>query len=106
MSIPNDISAYEKMENMKNLLGGSFIEILKQNIKNKQNENVIKMLDIAKDRPETYLELLAVAIFHQNFEIIKSIIEKFKITKDDTPYINALLFRFPMSIYFDVWNWW
>ena len=77
---------------MKNILGGSFTEILKQNIKNQQNENVIKMLDIAKDKPETYLELLAVAIFHQNLEIIKNIIDKFKITKDDTPYINALSF--------------
>ena len=90
MSNPNDFSTYEKVANMKNLLGGSFIEILKQNIKSQQNENVIKMLDIAKDKPETYLELLAVAIFYQNFEIIKNIIEKFKITKDDTPYINAL----------------
>ena len=29
MSIPNDLSAYEKMNNMKNMLGGSFIEYLK-----------------------------------------------------------------------------
>ena len=92
MSIPNDISTYEKMANMKNLIGGSFIELLKQSIKSKQNENVIKMLDIAKDKPETYLELLPVAIFHQNMEIVKYIVEKYKLTEADTPNMNALSF--------------
>ena len=92
MSIPNDISTYEKMANMKNLIGGSFIELLKQSIKGKQNENVIKMLDIAKDKPETYLELLPVAIFHQNMEIVKYMVEKYKITEADTPNMNALSF--------------
>ena len=65
MSIPNDLINYEKLANMKNYIGGNFIELLKPNIKTKQNENVIKMLDIAKDKPETYIELLSVAIFHQ-----------------------------------------
>ena len=92
MSIPNDLSTYEKMANMKNLIGGSFIELLKQSIKSKQNENVIKMLDIAKDKPETYLELLPVAIFHQNMEIVKYIVEKYKLTEADTPNMNALSF--------------
>ena len=92
MSIPNDFSTYEKMANMKNFLGGSLNEMLKQNIKSKQNENVTKMLDFAKEKPETYMELLAAAIFHQNFDIIKYMIEKFKITEVDIPYINAISF--------------
>ena len=92
MSNLGDLSDYEKMTKMKNMLGGSFIEFLKPNIKSKQNESVIKMLEIAKDKPETYLELLAVAIFHQNFEIIKYMVEKFKITEADAPSMNALSF--------------
>ena len=89
MSVPNNINAYEKVNNMKNVLGGSFIELLKPNIKLKQNESVLKMLEIAKDKPEAYLELLAVAIFHQNFEIIKMMVEQNHLTETDTPYIIA-----------------
>ena len=85
MSKLSDFSAYEKMANMKNMLGGSFIEFLKPNIKTKQNDSVLKMLEIAKDKPDTYLELLAVAIFHKNFEIIKYMVEKFNITEADVP---------------------
>ena len=92
MSIPTDMSAYEKMANMKNFLGDSFMEIFKQNIKSNQNENVIKMLDIAKDKPEIYMELFAIAIFHHNLEIIKIIKEKFNITKNNILYTNALSF--------------
>ena len=92
MSLQNDINAFEKVNNMKNLLGGSFIEYLKPNIKTKQNESVLKMLEIAKDKPETYLELLAVAIFHKNFEIIKYMIEHFKIMETDSPYMKASSF--------------
>ena len=92
MSIPNDLSTFEKVNNMKNMLGGSFIEFLKPNIKAKQNESVLKMLEIAKDKPEQYLELLAVAIFHQNMEIIKNMVEKFKIVETDSPYMKASSF--------------
>ena len=92
MSIPNDLSTFEKVNNMKNMLGGSFIEFLKPNIKTKQNESVLKMLELAKDKPEQYLELLAVAIFHQNFEIIKYMVEKFKIMETNTPYMKASSF--------------
>ena len=91
MSIPNDLT-YEKMNNMKNMIGGSFIEYLKPNIKKKENENVLKMLELTKDKPEAYLEFIAVAIFHQNFEIIKYMVEKFKITQIDTPYMKASSF--------------
>ena len=89
MSIQNDLNA---LNNMKNFLGGSFIEYLKPNIKSKQNESVIKMLEIAKDKPEAYLELLAVAIFHRNFEIIKYMVEHFKIMETDSPYMKASSF--------------
>ena len=94
MSLPNDINlnTYEKMASMKNMFGNSIIEILKPNIKSHQNESVIKMLEMTKDKPETYMELLAVAIFHKNFEIIKYMVEKFKITEGDSPFMNALSF--------------
>ena len=92
MSIQNDINAFEKVNNMKNMLGGSFIEFLKPNIKAKQNESVLKMLELAKEKPETYLELLAVAIFHQNIEIIKYMITNFKIDEADSPYMKASSF--------------
>ena len=95
MSLPNDInlSTFEKMNSMKNMFGNSIIEILKPNIKTHQNESVIKMLEITKDKPETFLELLSVAIFHKNIEIIKYMVEKFKITEVDSPFMNALSFH-------------
>ena len=86
MSNPNDL-----VNNMKNTIGG-ILEFLKSNIKTKQNENVLKMLELSKDKPEQYLELLAVAIFHQNFEIIKYMVEKFKIIETDSPYMKASSF--------------
>ena len=94
MSHPNDINlnTFEKMNSMKNMFGNSIIEILKPSIKSHQNESVIKMLEIAKDKPDTYMELLAVAIFHKNFEIIKLMVEKFKITENDSPFMNAISF--------------
>ena len=94
MSHPNDINlnTFEKMKSMKNMFGNSIIEILKPSIKTHQNESVIKMLEIAKDKPDTYMELLAVAIFHKNFEIIKLMVEKFKITENDSPFMNAISF--------------
>ena len=92
MSFPNDLKGYEKMAQMKNMLGVSLIDILKPNIKKKENENVIKMLDIVKDKPDAYLELLSVAIFHRNLEIMKLIIEKYINSEFDAPYMNALTF--------------
>ena len=95
MSKPNDINlnTYEKMASIKNSFGNSIIEILKPNIKSHQNESVFKMLEIAKDKPESYIELLSVAIFHKNFEIIKYMVEKCKITEGDSPFMNALSFQ-------------
>ena len=92
MSLPNNLNAYEKVNNMKNMLGGSFIELLKPNIKSKQNESFLKMLEMTKDKPEAYLELLSVAIFHQNFEVIKIMVEQYNLTESETPYTNALSF--------------
>ena len=94
MSHPNDINlnTLEKMTSMKIMFGNSIIEILKPNIKSHQNESVIKMLEIAKDKPDNYMELLAVAIFHKNFEIIKYMVEKFNITENDSPFMSAISF--------------
>ena len=94
MSHPNDINlnTLEKMTSMKNMFGNSIIEILKPNIKSHQNESVIKMLEIAKDKPDNYMELLALAIFHKNFEIIKYMVEKFNITENDSPFMSAISF--------------
>ena len=90
--MPNDIKTYEKMENMKNMIGVSILDILKPSIKSKSNESVLKMIDIIKDKTDVYLELFSVAIFHQNFEIVKMLYEKFHIMDNETPYINALSF--------------
>ena len=92
MSFQNGLKPYEKIDSNEKMLGISFIDMLKPNIKVKQNDNVIKMLDIVKDEPEAYLELLSVAIFHRNFEITKLIIEKYINSEIDPPYINALSF--------------
>ena len=92
MSYQNGLKPYEKIDSNENMYGKSFIDILKPIIKEKQNDNVIKMLDIVKDEPEAYLELLSVAIFHRNFEITKLIIEKYINSEIDPPYINALSF--------------
>ena len=54
---------------------------------------------MTKEKPETFLELLPVAILNQNFEIVKYMVEKFKITEADTPSMNAL--SFVNSIYPD-----
>lgn len=92
MSIPNYLSTMEKMQNMKNMIGEGFIENLKPAIKLHQNENVLKMLELAKDKPDSCLELLSVAIFHHNVPIIKNILEKFDIKESDSPFINAFSF--------------
>ena len=81
------------MQKMKNMLGDGFMEFLKPSIKTHQNENVLKMLELAKDKPESLIELLSVAIFHHNIPIIKQIIEKLNLTENDSPYINALNFH-------------
>ena len=77
---------------MKNMIGEGFIENLKPAIKLHQNENVLKMLELAKDKPDSCLELLSVAIFHHNVPIIKNILEKFDIKESDSPFINAFSF--------------
>ena len=93
MSIPKDLSTLEQMQNMKNMIGDGFIEFLKPSIKSHQNENVLKMLDLAKEKPESCIELLSVAIFHHNIPVIKHIIEKLNLTENESPYINALNFH-------------
>ena len=90
MSFQNDFRTYEEAKT-KNMFD-SLIDILKPSIKIKENKKVITILNIVKDKPETYLELLSVAIFHKNFEIIKLIKEKYINTEIDAPYMNASSF--------------
>ena len=92
MSLPKELNTFETMNNMKNMLGDGFIEILKPSIKTKQNENVLKMLELAKDRPQPCLELFSVAVFHNNVPVMKYILENHNLTEMDAPYINALSF--------------
>ena len=97
MSIPSDFNTLEKMQNMqnmKNMIGDGFLELLKPSIKSNQkdNENIFKMLDLAKDKPESYLELLSVAIIHHNIPVIKYFMDKMTLTENGSPYINALSF--------------
>lgn len=47
---------------MKNLFNGNLMEIIKPMIKQKSNESVMKMMDIIKDKPESWFEFLAVSI--------------------------------------------
>ena len=97
MSIPSDFNTLEKMQNvqnMKNMLGDGLLELLKPSIKSNQkdNENIFKMLDFAKDKPESYLELLSVAIIHHNIPVIKYFMDKMTLTENGSPFINALSF--------------
>ena len=70
----------------------SLIDILKPYIKKKENKTVIEMLNIAKDEPEAYLELLSVAILHRNLDIAKLIIDKFISSDIQAPNMNAYSF--------------
>ena len=85
----NMFKDFDKLSNMKNMLNVSLIDILIPEIKSNKNENVIKMLDIVKDKPDIYLNLLIVAIFHKNLKIVELIIEKYFTTEIEEPYINT-----------------
>ena len=47
---------YKNLDKMKNMLNVSLIDILIPQIKSNQNENVINMLDIVKDKPDVEIE--------------------------------------------------
>ena len=79
----------DQFSNMKNMLNVSLIDILIPQIKSNQNENVIKMLDIVKDKPDAYLNLLSVAIFHKNLKIVELILDKYFTSDIEEPYINS-----------------
>ena len=70
----------------------SLIDILKPNIKKKDNKSVIEMLNIGKDEPEALLELLSVAILHKNLEIVELIIDKYISPDMQAPNMNAYSF--------------
>jgi len=90
MSKENDMKNLEKnITNMKNMLNVSLVDLLIPDIKSHKNDNVIKMLDIVKDKPEMYLSLLAVAIFHKNKKIVELILDKYFTSEIEEPYINT-----------------
>ena len=86
MSNQNMLKNFDKMKNMINV---SLIDLLIPEIKSNQNENVIKMLDIVKDKPDAYLNLLSVAIFHKNLKIVELILDKYFTSDIQEPYINS-----------------
>ena len=84
-----NIKNLETISNMQNMLNVSLIDMLIPDIKSKKNENVIKMLDVVKDKPDVYLNLLSVAIFHKNKEIVELILDKYLTTEIEDPYLNT-----------------
>jgi hypothetical protein len=82
----------EELQNLKNLVNNNLIEIINPSIKQKSNENVLKFMDVIKERPESWFEFISIAIFHQNFQIMKYMIETFRIVPSHNPSLNALNF--------------
>ena len=80
-------------------LNSSLIDILKPYIKKKDNKSVIEMLNMGKDEPEAYLELLSVAILHKNLDITKLIIDKY--ISSDIQALNMNAYSFFNSIFPD-----
>ena len=90
MSQQNNMKNIEKnLENMKNMLNVSLADILIPDIKSHKNENVTKMLDVVKDKPEMYLSLLMVSIFHKNKKIVEIILNKYFTSEIEDPFINS-----------------
>ena len=85
----NELKNLDKISNMQNMLNLSLIDMIIPDIKSNKNENVIKMLDIVKDKPDAYLNLLLVSIIHRNKKIVELILEKYFTTEITNPYINA-----------------
>ena len=90
--MPFNLIPLDKIPNVKNILG---LEPLKQNIKSKKNDEFKNYLS-SIDKPQIYLELLPIAIFHQNFEIVKLMVEKFNIK--NTVFVNMNASSFYNSI--------
>ena len=87
--IPKNI---EDLQNFKNMFDNNVIELIKPSIKEKSNEKVLKFIEIIKERPEYWFEFISISIFHQNFQIMKYMIETFRITPTQNPTLNALNF--------------
>ena len=92
MSSPKLPKNMEEFHNLKNIVNNNVLEIIKPSIKQKSNENVLKFIDVIKDRPENWFEFISISIFHQNFQIMKYMIETFRITPTLNPTLNALNF--------------
>ena len=82
----------EELQNFQNILNNNVIELIKPSIKEKSNENVLKFIEVIKERPENWFEFTSISIFHQNFQIMKYMIETFRITPTQNPTLNALNF--------------
>ena len=89
MSKENNMKNLEKLSNMKNMLNVSLIDILIPDIKSQKNENVMKMLEVVKDKPEVYINLLSVAIFHKNKKIVELILDKYLNSEIEEPFLNT-----------------
>jgi hypothetical protein len=87
--IPKNI---EDLQNFKNMFDNNVIELIKPSIKEKSNEKVLKFIEIIKERPEYWFEFISISIFHQNFQIMKYMIETFRIKPTQNPTLNALSF--------------
>ena len=90
MSLPNDLGTLEKMQNMKNVIDDKFMEFVIPNIKTKQNDSIMKLLDLAKDKSDSLIEILSVAIFHHNIPIIKFVMENLNLEQINSIDMNAL----------------
>ena len=78
------------MQNMKNVIDDKFMEFVIPNIKTKQNDSIMKLLDLAKDKSDSLIEILSVAIFHHNIPIIKFVMENLNLEQINSIDMNAL----------------
>ena len=82
----------EQINNLKNMVSGNLLEFIKPQIKNHQNENVLKIMDMIHEHPDIWLEFLSLSIVHKNFSIMKYMIETFRINPNQKSFLNSLTF--------------
>ena len=92
MSSKNQKPNIEQINNLKNMVSGNLLEFIKPQIKNHQNENVLKIMDMIHDHPDLWLEFLSLSIVHKNFSIMKYMIETFRINPNQKSFLNSLTF--------------
>ena len=82
----------DQINNLKNMVSGNLLEFIKPQIKNHQNENVLKIMDMIHDHPDIWLEFLSLSIVHKNYSIMKYMIETFRINPNQKSFLNSLTF--------------